>query len=68
MGFSLEQVDPGGEPPRELRLTLTCDGDHGLFPPPVIAIAHRHGAPVGQVAASLGWRMDSERRVFCEEC
>ena len=57
--------------PRQSRLELTCDGDHGLLPPPIEIFAddgfiHQHSS-----AMAAGWleRMDGGRgRIWLGPC
>lgn len=53
----IECVDELAPHPRPLRLTLTCDGDHGLFP--VTASFERHAdgfVGLYRMAMIAGWK------------
>lgn len=63
-------VDAGAPTPRPLRLTLSCDGDHGLFP---VAEDFEHAdGMMGayRLAMNRGWKDTSRngRRVFFGPC
>lgn len=70
MGYSIgadDSVPPG--PDRPVYGEYRCDGDHGLFPPPVIRI----WAPLDEREREmrrLGWRIrvGDHNRVLCPEC
>jgi hypothetical protein len=71
VSFAIDLLDESAPVPRATRLTLTCDGDHGLFP---LSSSFEHpDGFMGQYALAMraGWKDTSAsggRRFFCPEC
>lgn len=55
-------------PPRPVWWAFTCDGDHGLFPPPDLVVEVSPPKPCGwSQAVRAGWVITPERD-HCPEC
>lgn len=55
MGLRLFSPDPSGPIPRRVVLELTCDGDHGLFPPTVARFEQVGFMAQHAAAMKAGW-------------
>jgi hypothetical protein len=58
--------DPKAPPPLVLDVTFTCDGDHGLFPPPKLEF-ELGDEMAWHTATRRGWVIVPERDL-CPEC
>lgn len=71
MGLRILCPDESAPFPRPVVLELTCDGDHGLFPPTPKRFEHRDGF-VGEHADAMasGWleRQAPRGRIFLGPC
>lgn len=54
-------------PPRSLTMRLECDGDHGLFPPPVLELPLPPTTITWDLARRHGWRCGPGFDL-CPEC
>jgi hypothetical protein len=55
MGKSL-QAEPGtAQPPHRIRMTMTCEGDHGMFRPAPTHMVGEDYIVMRQQAAEDGW-------------
>jgi len=72
MSSSIQCVSEFDPLPRETVLVLTCDGDHGLFPPDFVVIPHQDGFIAQHAnAMRMGWResvSDSKGRQWFGPC
>jgi hypothetical protein len=65
MGILIRAVDPRQPVPRDVEIILTCDGDHGLMPPPRGRFEYYDGA------MAAGWKetyRDDRRCFLCPAC
>ena len=67
------EISPKGKSiPREVVLTLTCDGNHHMFDAPSQTFRHPDGfIPEYEAAMKAGWkevRRDGERAFLCPAC
>ncbi len=53
--------------PRAVVLELSCDGDHGLFPPAPVRFEQDGYIAKYAAAMKAGW-LDRQDKIFCPEC
>jgi hypothetical protein len=71
MGILIYSPDQTAPVPRHVVLKLTCDGDHGLFPPGAVVFDDPSGFVAQHHAAvTSGWleTSDERGRVFLGPC
>ena len=53
--------------PRIITLTLTCDGDHGFLPPPILTFQDADYVRDMSRAIAAGWS-ETPERILCPDC
>lgn len=67
MSLRLFSPDPSQPIPRRVALELTCDGDHGLFPPEPARFDQAGFIAQYAAAMAAGW-LDRQEFVLCPDC
>lgn len=66
MSLSITCRDEAQPVPRDLVLTLTCDNDHGLFPPEPYRVVFTDFMAAASEATADGWKLSNP--VLCPAC